>query len=306
MASLINFIEKQEFIPVDDWHVIKEWDEKKKKHVIIGYNVPVEDRIFQHSKGAMILDVSSFYGFNESTSLDYFILSPKRCYNNIDMRDHTTHYMNYFEKFYDDDKELLALYYKIKYMIDYVPSYSKEAFIYDIKRYILSGSMLYKMTRMNRDNYSLSLTGYKRDTSLQYTDRHASIMMLMSLIMNIIIPLLTHFIYTNKLESVNGFLLEVYDIVLHMFDIDIYNKLYETSNSNINRNRQSNTTLWDMQDIRGKNVTTHSLYSVENIILNIMPKYQYCENIIHFNYRSIINNTGYQVTDTTVSHSRVI
>jgi hypothetical protein len=82
-----------------------------------------------------------------------------------------------------------------------------------------------------------------------------------------------------------------------MFDVDIYNKLYETSNSNINRNRQTHGVLWDMQDIRGKNVTTHSLYSVENIILNIMPKYKYCENIVHFNYRSIVNNTGYQVTD---------
>ena len=28
-----------------------------------------------------------------------------------------------------------------------------------------------------------------------------------------------------------------------------------------------------------------------------MPKYVYSENIIVFNYRSIINNIGYQITD---------
>ena len=93
MASFIEFIEKRKFIPVDSWYCEKKKESGKDVWV---YYLPEEYRIFKHTKGAMVLDVSSFYGFNESTSLDYFILSPKRCYNNIDMRDHTVHYMNYF------------------------------------------------------------------------------------------------------------------------------------------------------------------------------------------------------------------
>ena len=115
--------------------------------------------------------------------------------------------------------------------------------------------------------------------------------------MNIIIPLLTHFIYTNKIINANGFLLEIYDILLHMYDVDIYNKLYETSISNITKSGKNHSLLWSMQDIRGNNLTTHSLSCVNNIILNIMPKYQYSQNIIHFNFRSISNNTAFQITD---------
>jgi c-di-AMP phosphodiesterase-like protein len=150
---------------------------------------------------------------------------------------------------------------------------------------------------MNRDNYSLNLKyRNKKDPSLQYTNKHGSIMMKMSLMMNIIIPLLTHFIAVKKIQNCNGFLLEVFDYVLHMFDIDLYNKLYETSLTNISKNKQRHP-IWNKQDIRGINVTTHTLASINNIILNIMPKYEYNKNIINFNYQSIKYNIQFQVTD---------
>ena len=81
-----------------------------------------------------------------------------------------------------------------------------------------------------------------------------------------------------------------------MTDVDIYNKLYETSSSNVNRSAKKHERLWNRQDIRGKDTTTHSLESVQNIILNIMPKYSYSSNIISFNYTSINKNIYYQVT----------
>ena len=49
--------------------------------------------------------------------------------------------------------------------------------------------------------------------------------------------------------------------------------------------------------IRAKNTTTHSKSSIENIILNIMPKYNYNQNIIAFNSTSIRKNTGFKITD---------
>ena len=119
------------------------------------------------------------------------------------------------------------------------------------------------------------------------------------LLINLLIPLLTHFAYINKLSlKIDDFLLIAFDHVFSLFnDIDIYNKLYETSNTNILKNEQSNSTIWDKQPIRGRNVTTHSLSSVNNIILNIMPKYVFSQNIVSMNYSSIINNTGFQITD---------
>jgi hypothetical protein len=182
-------------------------------------------------------------------------------------------------------------------MIDYEPSYHKDAFIYDLRRYILGNTILAKARKMNIDNYNLNLT-YKNRTNpgLQYTDKHGSILMEISLLMNMVIPLVTHYIYINKIQSVKDFLLEVYDNIFNLYeDVDIYSKLYETSISNINHSADRNSVLWSMQGIRSINTTTHSLSTVENIILQIIPKYTYDKNIICFNYESIMRNIKYQV-----------
>ena len=55
--------------------------------------------------------------------------------------------------------------------------------------------------------------------------------------------------------------------------------------------------MWAKQDVRGKDVATHSLESVNNIILNIMPKYAFDKNIVALNYTSVIKNTKCQITD---------
>lgn len=270
-----------EFIPVDQW-------------------VPSEeDKVFKHVKKSICLDVSRFYGFDTSTPLDYFSVAEKRCYNSTDFREHLTHYLNYFVKFYDNDKELQSIYYRLKYLMDCMTeNYSQNTFLYDIQRYIMSPTMLAKIDAMNIANYRLDLNYTNdRNPSLQYNNNHGLILMKISLLINMVIPLVVHFIHVNKIYNVNEFLLEVYDIILHGFGVDIYSKLYETATTNVEKNRNNNKPLWDMQDIRGKNVTTHSLYSVENIILNIMPKYTYNENIVSFNYRSIIKSTKYQITD---------
>ena len=158
--------------------------------------------------------------------------------------------------------------------------------------------MMWKIRSMNRYNYSLNLRAYtnKKEPGLQYTDKHGMLLMEISLIFNIILPILTHYCAVNKVENIDDFLLEMYDIVLCMYDVDIYNKLYETALSNVIRNKKKNP-IWDMQDIRGTNTTTHTISTVENLIKNIIPKYVYNENIVNFNFRSILKNIGYQVTD---------
>lgn len=258
-----------------------------------------EDTIFKSTKGACILPVSTFYQMEES-KIDYFILSGKRCYNGLEMREHNSHYMNYFEKFYDKDRELISIYCNIKYLLDYCPEYSKEAFIYDLRRYILnSPTILAKIHMMNMDNYEIKNFTYtnKTNIALRYTDQHCIILMEMSLLMNTIIPLLTHFMYVKSIQDPNNFLLEVFDYILHRYNVDIWSKLYETTCSIISKSEHDDAILWGMQSIRGKNATTHALASVHNIILNIMPKYRYDSNIISLNLTSIKKNTSFQIVD---------
>ena len=69
-----------------------------------------QDIIFSNAKGIIIAPIAQTVGLGtEYNSLNYFIMSPKKCYNSQVMRDHTCLYLNYFEKFYDPEKELLLL-----------------------------------------------------------------------------------------------------------------------------------------------------------------------------------------------------
>ena len=133
--------------------------------------------------------------------------------------------------------------------------------------------------------------------------RHGQIMMKMSVLMNCMIPLLCHFMYKKGITNSTEFLLSAYDILIHLYDVDIYNKLYETANSNVQRTAKRNAVIWGMQDIRGINTDIHSLQSVQNILINIFPKYRYDGNLVHLNYKSILRNTGFQVLDIEYEYS---
>lgn len=123
--------------------------------------------------------------------------------------------------------------------------------------------------------------------------------------MNCMIPLMCHFMYARGVSNSTEFLLSVYDILIDQYDIDVYSKLYETAISNVLRTAKKNQGIWSMQDIRGINTSIHSLQSVQNILINIMPKYRYDGNLVHLNYKSIIRNTGFQVMDIEYEYSFV-
>lgn len=114
-------------------------------------------------------------------------------------------------------------------------------------------------------------------------------MMLMSFLANCMIPLMCHFMYMRKVANPTEFILSVYDILIHIFPkIDVYNKLYETAISNVLRTAKRNQVIWNMQDIRGLNTSIHSLQSVNNVLINIMPKYRFDGNlVIKFRYIGI-------------------
>ena len=103
--------------------------------------------------------------------------------------------------------------------------------------------------------------------------------MKMSVLMNIMIPLMCHFMYARGVTNSTEFLLSIYDILIDLYDVDVYNKLYETAISNVLRTAKRNQGIWAMQDIRGVNTTIHTLQSVQNILINIMPKYVYSGNL---------------------------
>jgi hypothetical protein len=194
-------------------------------------------------------------------------------------------------------------------MVDFYPEYNYNNLISDIQRYILQPSIFEKVKAMVDYNYELELA-YKsaNNPQLQYTNEHGKIMMQISILMNMLIPLITHFAYLKSVPKINDFLLDIYDHILYapIFNgVDIYAKIYETAISNITRNEKNNAGIWAKQDIRGKDTVTHSKDAVENILINIMPKYIFKENMISLDYSSIQRSNKFQITDISYEYSYI-
>jgi hypothetical protein len=79
--------------------------------------------------------------------------------------------------------------------------------------------------------------------------------------------------------------------------IYIYNKLYETATSVVNKSKNPDQLLWEKNLIRGNNTTTHTKDSVIDVILQILPKYTFDKNIINFNYFSNRQCLRFKITD---------
>lgn len=284
---------KTQIIPIVD-----EWDAKQ------------EDIIFTNSKSIIVAPLATYYHLEDpNNKINLFFVSPKKSYNSDDLRNHTCKYLNYFEKFFDQEKEYFTVLANMKYCIDVYNEYSKENLIVDIRRYILQPSIFQKVQAMVEHNYSLKLN-YKsaNNPQLQYTDDHAKALMCMSILMNLCIPIITHFAYMRRVSDIDEYLLDIYDWIIYapiFSHIDIARKIYETSYSNIKKNVKNNAIIWGKQDIRGKDDVTHSMSAERNIILNILPKYTFNKSMVSLNYTSIQKSNKFQITDIAYEYSYI-
>jgi len=311
---------------------------EQKPHIDDWRPQTAEDAVFTHTRGMIIAPIHKLFGMSDDCEanmmIDYFSIKAKRCYNSdskvkedgtiaIGFRDHCTNYLNYFEKYYDKEQRLVALYAKIKYMIDVnTNDYSLDMFLGDLWKYFINpnGSSMaaylnYHLDQMNMEQYSIDdLESYKNSKSpvLEYSDFHAKIMLKISVMQNMMIPLLTHFIEKKKIDpqDIKTVLLKAFDLLFQAasktYGVNLSSKLYETASSNVTKNTLNNGVLWEMQTIRGRNTTTHSIETVENIIMQIIPKYTYNKNIIHFNYNAINRDIRFKVTDVPYEYGFVM
>lgn len=283
MRKILHYsTNEQMFIHVDNW-------------------IPnIEDAVFTHAKDEFIAPISMFLGIPQDLQLDCFSLKLKKAYKNEKAKEHFCQYLNYFEKFYDNDKELVTIYANIKCIIDgYRDQYSIELLKQDLNKYIFfNNSMKWKVKRMNEDNYIPLQKQYKNKKKpvLEYNDTHCKLMLESSLYQIMIIPILTHYAHINKIYNINEFLLEMYDLILYRRDINInlYNKFFETVISNTEHSTLINP-IWEKQDIRGINKTNFAIDQTNGIILQLMPKYEYSQAPVTLNFNSVRYSIDNQV-----------
>lgn len=275
-----------------------------------------EDIIFTNAKNIIIAPLDKYYHITDPEIVSFvntfWVNSKKKSYNSDDLRNHYCHYINYFEKYYDEEKEYFTNLAKIKYLIDnYKKTYKRDNLIYDINRYILQPSIFQKVINMTDRNYSLELK-YKSNSNpqLQYNEEHAKALMEASILMNLCIPLITHFANSRRIsnDEMDEFIIDVYDNILYapiFSNINLISKIFETAYSNVSRNVKNNPIIWSptKQDIRGKDDITHSQDALRNIIINIVPKYTFDKSLVSLNYTSIQKNNKFKITDIAYEYN---
>ena len=69
-----------------------------------GWVCPPEAELFKHVEKYIIITVSTYFGVdNPNDILNFFDVSPKRCYNRPEMRSHLTTYLNYLTYYFDKE-----------------------------------------------------------------------------------------------------------------------------------------------------------------------------------------------------------
>ena len=133
-----------------------------------------EDMYFTTAKDVIICPLNEYFHTGDNNRINFFWIKPKRSYTSDLLREHCCHYLNYFEKFFDVEKEYFTNMATIKMLIDSIPDYNMDNFMFDINRYILQPSIISKVIAMVEHNYALELS-YKsaNNPQLQYTDAHA-------------------------------------------------------------------------------------------------------------------------------------
>ncbi len=270
--------------PIDDWQPTSE-----------------EDKILKTIRGKQIIaPLSQMLTNNQEESLIFnsFVLSIKKCYSSEERVDHFTHYLNYFEKFYDPEHELIAIYARIKFLIDTDEAnvYDLDTFMADIKRDILFSTFARKVKALNEDNFIIHIKRNKKNGNvLQYANKHLQALMEVSMFQLILIPLLIHYAYIKKVQNIDEYLMKFYDILIVDMhpEMDLYTKLSETTSSRILQDMNKNIGAWDRQFIRSRNKFSHSFDTIISIIIQVIPKAVYNGTLLNLIYVSIKNNESH-------------
>lgn len=269
----------------------------KPKSKIDQYEPDKSDIIFEMiSKNNMMVYFDKVFKWDKKKlknieRLNLFILKKKRIYASMNPKNETgkliCYYTNYFIKKYDSDNELITAYLKIKFFIDRKGQYTESDFVYDLYNILLTETVVDKIQRLVEDCYITELDedeAYK--SSIQFTNRHAKMLMCISMATKFFAPLINHYAYVRNVKNISELILQCFDGLFPIFqaDVDLYNKLYETANIRVLKTKQSDKGFWNQAIILGHNPDTYVIFLVKKLITDAIPKYIFSENCISYNH----------------------
>lgn len=258
-----------------------------------------EDNIITADGKLMIIPFDKI--FKRSSLINNFIIkkdsyikhSPELC-----------HYINYFIKFYDYNNELLVSYAKLKYMIDNKKQkIGVKTFIRILYTILFTDSLKSKIIKMVEDNYYIDLSpkdNIKYNESLEFTEKHAKILMQISVSMKIMIPVMFHYLCTYGKNKQKKYIYQFYKDLFDIYegDIDIYNKLYAPIWHKVYVSFMRNRRIWEQREIFGViPLTKTDELLKDDIISETIFKYRFDKNIVNFNHVVLNKQLGYFISE---------
>ena len=239
------------------------------------------------------------------TKLSYSSYLPRMCEE-----------LNFFETMYDQEGELIASLFKIKYLIDVDNiSYTMknfDAFKDLVYKTIFTESMKEKITRMVDENYvddieaenirnmknpdMLSIMQRKKK-SLEFLNVHVKAMLMISFGIKILSFIVNHFAVMRSIniqkniEIFYRFYIDMFNVF--EFDFNIYNKIWSYIENKVNSAYNFNKAIFQQQEIEGKD---------KSIIINqLMTRNVVTDNLIKFQLPQTWNRVKEQPCERVLS-----
>ena len=274
---------KEGVIPVDEW------------------NPEPEDNIIHSSGKCVIIPFDKYLDRVQTDYLNVFYVSYKDSY--VKQFDRIALYVNYFIKYYDPDDELLMNYYYCKFIIDSNKTNpSRKSMIKWLYKYFVTPSMYKKVTKFVEDNYRIDLAQNKEPDkqyteSLEFTNRHAMLLMVISTFIKMMIPLVMHYISVIKgkpeVKNLILYYRPLFDLVYKTEGVNLYAKLFHSINVKVNINEANNPLIWDKYAANSVDAVSYTEELLDkNLIVDNIFKYNFYQSIISFN--SVILKTQLQ------------
>lgn len=181
-------LEKENDIKTEDIPELIDWYPEK------------EDELFVYDEisKTVIVDYSSMFGLMEATKLPIFII--KRKHFTDQMEDITWH-LNYFEKFFDPEKELYNAIMSVKFIVDSHPNLTIKAFQKFVLDRIVTDSFIRKIKKMRDHLYHINVdnrASIKYSNTPKITNDQAKQIIATSFAIRCVMPICVHFSNSNS------------------------------------------------------------------------------------------------------------
>lgn len=218
---------------------------RKKTSKIHTWKPKANDIVVDRDGKLFVCYFDKVFGQSKLSVYNRFLIRKESYINQLDI---ITNYTNFFINNYDDDNELVTAYLKIKYSLDKKKMFNADnmdAYIKFIYEVMFTESMVEKINRIVEENYldDIETTPDDKDKyiknekkhleSLEFTNQHVKILLMISFGMKIMSPVLFHYIEINsiKIEKDSDIIFNFYYKLFELFGYGKSYDLYDKRNN---------------------------------------------------------------------------